>query len=66
MESSERGGGSQQAALKNLPGREHTMTREVKEGGQVFDWAAGMARIGESGAGIAQLIEERMDHGVDS
>ena len=42
------------------------MTREVKEGGQIFDWAAGMARIGESGAGIAQLIEERMDHGVDS
>lgn len=41
------------------------MTGEIEEHGHIFDWASRMARIGEFGAGVAQLVEEGVDHGID-
>lgn len=42
------------------------MTSEVEEGRKIAGWSIGMTRVGETGVGISQLIEERMSHGLDS
>ena len=43
----------------------HTMTGEVEEDGHLLDRAVGVARVWETRARVAQLVEEWVHHGVD-
>jgi len=44
---------------------ELTMAREIKECGQILDWAIWMTRIRKSGRGISQLIKEWVNHSIN-
>ena len=44
---------------------ELTMSREIKENGQVLSWIVVMARIGEAGGRIPEFVEEGVAHGLD-
>ncbi len=41
------------------------MSGEVEEGGKILQRPIGVARIGQLGVRIPQLIKERMAHGLD-
>lgn len=41
------------------------MTREVEEDGHILDRTVGVARVWQTRARVAQLVEEWVHHGVD-
>jgi hypothetical protein len=45
---------------------QHTVVSELEKVGHVLGCAIGVARVGQLDVGIPELIEERVDHGLDS
>ena len=45
---------------------QHTVVSELEEVGHVLGCAIGVARVGELDVGIPELVEEWVDHSLDS
>ena len=56
----------QLTVFRGVNEKQHTVVSELEQVGHVLGCAVGVARVGQLDVGIPELVEEWVDHSLDS